>query len=173
MNGVYDLPFFPTGGSAENGEDGVSPTVSVKEISGGHRLAIVDASGTKTIDILNGKEGPQGIQGIQGEKGEQGIQGAKGDKGDKGDTGEQGPKGEQGEKGAAGKDGTDGKSAYEFAQDGGYLGTETDFAKILANSINNQNITLGLHNDGLLYIFINGEPIGTGIAPSNNRSTGG
>ena len=149
MNGVYDLPFFPTGGSAENGEDGVSPTVSVKEISGGHRLAIVDASGTKTIDILNGKEGPQGIQGIQGEKGE------------------------QGEKGAAGKDGTDGKSAYEFAQDGGYLGTETDFAKILANSINNQNITLGLHNDGLLYIFINGEPIGTGIAPSNNRSTGG
>ena len=146
----YDLPFFPTGSYVENGKDGVSPTVSVKDISGGYSITITDVTGTRTINILNGKEGPQGIQG------ERGL------------TGEQGPKGDQG---SAGKDGSNGKSAYEIAQAGGYLGTEEEFATLLANSVNKQNITLGLHTDGLLYIFINGEPIGTGVAPSAN--TGG
>ena len=179
-----DLPFFPTGSYVENGKDGVSPTVSVKDISGGHSLTITDVTGTKTINILDGKEGPQGIQGERGLQGEQGPkgdkgdqgerglpgeQGAQGEKGEKGDTGSQGP---QGEAGSAGKDGSNGKSAYEFAQDGGYLGTEAEFAGILANSINKQTISLGLHTDGLLYIFINGEPTGTGIAPSNNGAGG-
>lgn len=47
----------------------------------------------------------------------------------KGDTGEQGPQGEKGDTGAAG---TDGKDAYAYAQDGGYLGTEEEFALKLA-----------------------------------------
>ena len=34
--------------------------------------------------------------------------------------------------GAPGKDGADGKSAYQYAQDGGYTGTETEFAEKLA-----------------------------------------
>lgn len=187
MNGVYDLPFFPSGSNIENGKDGVSPTITIKEISGGYTLTITDTLGTKTIDILNGKEGPQGIQGERGPTGEQGTQGPKGDKGDTGLQGEQGPKGDPGaqglqgpqgepgikgdtgeqgvpgETGPAGKDGTNGKSAYEYAQMGGYSGTEADFAGILANSVAKQNITLGLHTDGLLYIFINGEAVGTGI----------
>ena len=37
-----------------------------------------------------------------------------------------------GEKGQDGKDGKDGKSAYEYAKDGGYTGSESDFAKKLA-----------------------------------------
>ena len=49
--------------------------------------------------------------------------GEKGDKGDKGDTGETG---------ATGATGADGKSAYEYAQDGGYTGTEEQFAAKLA-----------------------------------------
>ena len=182
MSSFNDLPFFPTGSYVENGKDGISPVISVKDISGGHTLTITDATGTKVINVMDGKEGPQGIQGekgLQGERGpqgEQGIQGEKGDTGSQGPQGEPGPKGEQGEQGesgAAGKDGINGKSAYEIAQVGGYLGTEEEFAKLLANSVNKQNITLGLHTDGLLYIFINGEPIGTGIAPSANASTGG
>ena len=44
-------------------------------------------------------------------------------KGSKGDTGPQGP---------AGADGADGKSAYQYAQEGGYTGTETEFAEKLA-----------------------------------------
>ena len=49
--------------------------------------------------------------------------GEKGDKGDKGDTGAAG---------ATGATGADGKSAYSYAQDGGYTGTEAEFAAKLA-----------------------------------------
>jgi hypothetical protein len=189
---MYDLPFFPgIGGTGDTGKDGVSPTISVEDISGGHRLIIVDATGRKTVDILNGpagERGPQGIQGIQGEKGatgEQGPagptgpQGPKGDKGDKGDTGPQGEKGadgqpgkdgidgQPGKDGANGKDGTNGKSAYEYAKDGGYAGTEAEFIELLSNTVDKRNIALGLHTDGLLYLFIGGEPVGTGITINN------
>lgn len=51
---------------------------------------------------------------------------SRGDKGDKGDTGATGPKGDTGATGA------DGKSAYSYAQDGGYAGTEVEFAAKLA-----------------------------------------
>ena len=51
---------------------------------------------------------------------------SRGDKGDKGD------KGDTGETGATGATGADGKSAYEYAQDGGYTGTEEQFAAKLA-----------------------------------------
>ena len=37
------------------GNDGVSPTVSVEEIDGGHRVSITDQNGTKTFDVLNGE----------------------------------------------------------------------------------------------------------------------
>ena len=51
---------------------------------------------------------------------------SRGDKGDKGD------KGDTGETGATGAVGADGKSAYAYAQDGGYVGTEEQFAAKLA-----------------------------------------
>lgn len=87
----YDLPFFPSGGSTgETGKDGISPTISVTDIAGGHRLTIADASGTKTVDVLDGKQGIQGIQGIQGEKG------ATGEPGATGATGPEGPAGKDG-----------------------------------------------------------------------------
>ncbi len=218
MSGFYDLPFFTVGNSdVVNGKDGISPTISVENISGGYRLTIVDAAGKRTVDVMNGKEGPQGIQGLQGPKGdqgpkgEQGIQGVtglqgerglqgekgetgetgatgatgpqgpqgdRGEKGDiggqgpqgeKGDTGAQGPKGDigdtgpQGEPGPKGDTGPAGKSAYEYAQDGGYTATEVEFISTLANAVNKQNITLGIHTDGLLYVFIDGTPTGAGI----------
>lgn len=213
-----DLPFFPIGpNDGVNGKDGVSPTISVEEISGGHRLIIVDAAGRKTTDVLhgtNGADGKNGINalitgasatidntsgspavnvalggtetartfafsftGLKGTKGDtglqgvQGIQGETGAQGEKGDKGEPGSDGQPGKDGANGKDGTNGKSAYEYAQDGGYTGTEADFAGILANAVDKRNIYIGLHSDGLLYLFINGEPIGTGIALNNNTET--
>lgn len=91
-----------------------------------------------------GDTGPQGIQGPAGPKGDTGLQGPQGDKGDKGDTGAtgpqgiqgiQGPQGEKGDKGdtgATGAAGAAGKSAYAYAQDGGYTGTEVEFAAKLA-----------------------------------------
>lgn len=56
-------------------------------------------------------------------------------KGPKGDTGTTGPKGETGATGAAGAAGADGKSAYAFAVEGGYTGTEAEFAAKLAAEI--------------------------------------
>lgn len=46
-----------------NGIDGVSPTVEVTEITGGHTVAITDKNGTKTFDVLNGKDGASGSGG--------------------------------------------------------------------------------------------------------------
>ena len=46
--------------------------------------------------------------------------------------GEKGDTGARGEKGADGATGADGKSAYSYAQDGGYTGTEAEFAAKLA-----------------------------------------
>jgi hypothetical protein len=180
----YDLPFFSTTNkSAENGKDGISPTILITDITGGHRLTITDSSGTKTIDVMNGatgprgEQGPQGIQGIQrpqgiqgtpGEQGEKGERGEKGDKGDKGDKGEPGNDGQAGKDGENGKDGAAGKSAYEYATDGGYSGTEVEFIELLANTVDKRNIAIGLHTDGLLYLFIDGAPVGTGVTLTAN-----
>ena len=91
-----------------------------------------------------GATGPQGPKGDTGDTGATGPQGPKGDTGEagpagpKGDTGEQGPKGDTGDAGATGPqgpkgdNGSDGKSAYEYAQDGGYTGTAAQFANKLA-----------------------------------------
>lgn len=82
-----------------------------------------------------GATGATGPQGPKGDKGDTGAQGPQGDTGPKGDTGPQGPQGPQGEtgpQGPAGADGADGKSAYQYAQDGGYTGTEEEFAAKLA-----------------------------------------
>lgn len=48
-------------------------------------------------------------------------------------TVQNGSKGSQGEKGEKGTDGNNGKSAYEYAKDGGFEGTEEEFAELLAN----------------------------------------
>lgn len=56
-------------------------------------------------------------------------------------AGEPGP---QGDKGETGETGADGKSAYEYAQDGGYTGTEAEFTAKLAEeaptAITNEDI---------------------------------
>ena len=82
-----------------------------------------------------GLQGPQGIQGIQGEKGDPGEVGPIGPQGPQGDTGPRGPQGEQGPQGIqgdTGQAGADGKSAYQYAVDGGFTGTEAEFAEKLA-----------------------------------------
>ena len=39
------------------GKDGVSPTVSVEDIAGGHRVSFTDAKGTTTVDVMDGAAG--------------------------------------------------------------------------------------------------------------------
>lgn len=54
-------------GTGEDGSDGMSPTISVAEIDGGHRLTIVDVNGAKTVDVMDGKNGKDGSGGGEAE----------------------------------------------------------------------------------------------------------
>lgn len=100
------------------GADGVSPSVAVAQITGGHRVSVTDADGTKTFDVLDGEKGDEGAPGSPGATGSPGADGTtftptvsengdlywsnddgkpnpatvniKGPKGDKGDQGEKG-----------------------------------------------------------------------------------
>ena len=46
----------PQGPKGADGTDGVSPTVTVTDINGGHRVTITDATGTKTFDVMDGTQ---------------------------------------------------------------------------------------------------------------------
>lgn len=91
-----------------NVQDGVvySPSATVMQTETGAVIAVTDKNGTTTATILHGEDGPIGPQGATGPKGE---------------TGATGPKG------------ANGKSAYAYAQEGGYTGTEEEFAGKLAS----------------------------------------
>ena len=39
------------------GQNGVSPSITVTDIEGGHRVTITDANGTKSFDVMDGKNG--------------------------------------------------------------------------------------------------------------------
>lgn len=67
---------------------------------------------------------------IKGEKGDPGPQGEPGKQGSPGIPGKQGP---QGVPGAPGAQGIPGKSAYKYAQDAGFKGTEEEFSRMLAS----------------------------------------
>ena len=142
----------------------------------------VNIKGDKGEKGDRGDQGERGLQGVQGERGEQGQKGEKGDKGDRGEQGVQGLKGEKGDKGdtgepgkdgqpgrdgvdgqpgkdgTPGKDGEDGKSAYAYAQDGGYTGSEEQFAEKLAKEplIGTTNETTSLDVFGAL---LDGRPV--------------
>ena len=74
------------------------------------------------LTTLSGIPGPEGPQGSEGKIGPTGPQGPTGN------TGAVGPTGPQGPTGAIGNTGLSGKSAYEYAQDSGYTGTEAEFS---------------------------------------------
>lgn len=43
-----------------DGDDGVSPIVTVSAITGGHRITITDVNGAKTVDVMDGSKGDSG-----------------------------------------------------------------------------------------------------------------
>lgn len=142
------------GKDGKDGKNGITPTIGANgnwyigstdtgKPSRGEKGEKGDAgdigpAGPKGDTGDTGPQGPKGEQGPQGIPGETGPQGLQGPQGEKGDTGAQGPQGETGPtgpagpKGDTGPTGADGKSAYQYAQEGGYTGTETEFAEKLA-----------------------------------------
>lgn len=97
--------------------------------------ALAQAKASGLFDGAPGSDGKDGITPTIGANGNWYIgdtDTGKPSRGDKGDTGDTGPAGSTGPAGAAGKDG---KSAYQYAQEGGYTGTEAEFATKLAEEI--------------------------------------
>lgn len=103
IKGAQGIPGTP-------GADGVSPSITVTQITGGHHVSVTDAAGTKGFDVLDGAKGDAGTTGADGttftpsvavngdlswtnDGGKPNpdtvnIKGPKGDKGDKGEKGE-------------------------------------------------------------------------------------
>lgn len=145
----FTIPRGDKGADGAAGADGITPHIGN---NGNWYLGETDTGkpsrGEAGLQGSVGPVGPQGPTGATGPKGETGATGATGPKGDKGDAftyadftaeqlaalkGETGPAGPAGPKGDTGAAGADGKSAYQFAQEGGYTGTETEFAAKLAS----------------------------------------
>ena len=103
------------------GKDGVSPTITVRDTDGGHRITITDADGVKVLDVPDGGAGPKGETGPQGPAG---PQGPKGDPGERGPQGEQGPQGERGEKGDTGAQGPVGPQGPPGSSPGNVYATD-------------------------------------------------
>lgn len=66
------------GSNGEDGKDGISPIITVTAITGGHRISITDANGTKTVDVMDGKDGSNGQAGANGSNGSNGQDGEDG-----------------------------------------------------------------------------------------------
>ena len=46
-----------------NGADGISPTITVEEITGGHKVNITDVNGTQSFNVMDGQDGLDGADG--------------------------------------------------------------------------------------------------------------
>ncbi len=55
----------PAGPKGEPGTDGVSPSISVTDITGGHRITITDATGTHSFDVMDGDSVDAPVQDVQ------------------------------------------------------------------------------------------------------------
>lgn len=84
----------------------------------------VDTQAWQNIGSLQGPPGPQGPAGRDGMDGKDGAPGA---------AGQDGAQGPPGADGAQGPPGPTGKTAYQYAMDGGYTGTEEEFQALLGS----------------------------------------
>lgn len=66
INKINSLPAAGSGSSGVNGKDGISPTISVETVTGGHYIIITDVNGTQSFFIPDGKDGQDGKDGVSG-----------------------------------------------------------------------------------------------------------
>ena len=131
------------GQPGKNGTDGYSPTANVTQNDNGAKITITDKNGTTTATITNGKDGADGEPGPAGEDGgyyapavdDDGNLTWTASKSGMPAVSSANIKGPKGYAGADGQPGADGKSAYQYAQEGGYAGTEEEFAEKLAEEM--------------------------------------
>lgn len=113
-------PIGPHGENGKNGQDGapgkdgvgiqsVTQTTTSTEDGGTNIVTVTKTDGTtSTFEVRNGSRGSTGPAGADGKNGQDGSQGPAG---------------------------ADGKTAYQYAKEGGYAGTEQEFAEKLAAEI--------------------------------------
>lgn len=103
------------GGNGGAGIQKIEQTTTSTADGGNNVLTITLTDGTTTtFTVKNGSKGSAGTNGTNGKDGASGTNG------------------KDGEDGKAGTNGIDGKSAYQYALDGGYAGTEEEFGIALA-----------------------------------------
>ena len=59
-------PAGSPGQDGQDGADGFSPTVSITDITNGHRVTVTDADGDHTFDVMDGEDGQNGAPGADG-----------------------------------------------------------------------------------------------------------
>lgn len=65
--------FTPEQLAALKGADGVSPTITVTNITGGHVVTITDVNGTRSMNVMDGDDGATGPRGATGPAGADGY----------------------------------------------------------------------------------------------------
>lgn len=149
-SGAFDGADGAPGPQGEQGPQGIQgetgvgiqsvvQTTESTEDGGTNVITVTKTDGTiSTFAVRNGSTGPAGEDGKDGAPGADGQDGTTPTIGDNGnwfigdtDTGKP-SRGEIGPAGADGTTGADGKSAYQYAVEGGYTGTESEFAAKLA-----------------------------------------
>lgn len=141
------------------GKDGHSPVVTATK-SGKTTTISVDGAAIATVeDGADGTPGKDGVDGTPGAAGADGVTPHIGDNGNwylgETDTGKpsRGADGATGATGATGEKGADGKSAYAYAVEGGYTGTEEEFAAKLAG---NELPAVGAEDNGKILRVVDG-----------------
>ena len=128
------------GSQGIQGEAGVSPTFRIEQFEGGATIIATDINGSTTAKLYDGG-GEDGIDGV----GVQSIEQTTTSTEDDGNNvitvtltnGKSHTFTVQ--NGSKGSDGSDGKTAYQYAKDGGYTGTEAAFTSLLGNINNTLN----------------------------------
>lgn len=125
--GTDELPAGAQGPQGEPGQDGNGIKSTV--LNADYTLTITFDDGSKyTTTSIRGEPGPQGDVGPAGPQGEAGPEGP---------AGPQGPQGEAG------------KTAFAYAQDGGYTGSEEEFsAKLAEEAPKLLEVTITENDDG-------------------------
>jgi hypothetical protein len=134
----------------------MSLTVTPTEITGGHRLTIKDAEGTKTVDVMDGTDGKAGTSVTVKSVTESNVSG-----GNNVVTFSDGKtltvkNGKDGRDGNTGDIGQEGKSAYELWLDQGNTGTVADFFASLQGADGMTQVT-PLYAESLEWLEENGE----------------
>jgi len=66
---LYDGQTGPQGPTGPAGAPGISPSITITDITGGHRVTITDATGAHSFDVMDGEGGSGAVESVNGKTG--------------------------------------------------------------------------------------------------------